>query len=87
MRVWFHSVVTRKFHPVFPQYLTVRKLHIVIVIAPCRKTTCIVLEKVKHVSIFDLKIEARKNKTQSQEFASGKGNRDIVLVFTVNSVT
>jgi hypothetical protein len=54
MWVWLHCVVTGKFHPVFPKYLTVRKLHNVIVIAPFGKTTCITLEKLEHVSIFDL---------------------------------
>lgn len=67
VRVWFHCVVTRKLHSIFPKYLTVRKLHIVIVIAPFRKTTCIGLEKIEHVSIFDLQIEEIKLKNAGQK--------------------
>lgn len=59
MRVRCHSVVARKLHSVFPKNLTVRKLHIVVVIAPFRETACIVLEEVEHVSIFDLQIQKK----------------------------
>lgn len=65
--IGFHGVVSRQLHPVLALDLAKGKLHIVILVAPLRKSGRVVLKKVEDISIFYLQnmggIDLRKTKT------------------------
>jgi hypothetical protein len=52
--IGFHGVVSRQLHPVPALDLAKGELHIVILVAPLRKSGGVVLKKVEGVSIFYL---------------------------------